>query len=69
MTVLQAFDYAVKKKKIGPVTRKNYHIHIRLWERSILEKQLSDYGIVRMHPRILKLLNVENFFDWSETYI
>ena len=68
MTVLQAFDYAMKKKKIAPKSRKHYTHQIGMWERYLLEKGWPDFGILKSHPRALKKLDVEDFKDWSEEY-
>jgi len=46
MTVLQAFDFAMEKKKIAKKSKKLYTSHIAMWERYLLEKQLPDFGII-----------------------
>jgi len=68
MTVLQAFDFAIEKKKMPSKTNKSYTSHIRMWERYLLEKQLSDFGILKTHPRALKTLDVDDFKDWCYEY-
>ena len=68
MTVLQVFEWSMKKKKSGFNTRKNYTYHISMWERYLLEKQLPDFGILKSHPRVLKTLDVDDFVDWSHEY-
>ena len=68
MTVLQAFDFAMEKKKMPRKSNKTYTSHISMWERYLLEKQLPDFGILKTHPRALKTLDVDNFKDWSHEH-
>ena len=69
MTVLQAFDFSMtKKKKIGYNTRRSYTTAVSMWERYLLEKKLSDFGILQSHPRALKTLDVDDFIDWCYEY-
>ena len=55
MTVLQVFEWSMKKKNSGFNTRKNYTYHISMWERYLLEKQLPDFGILKSHFNLVRI--------------